>query len=111
MACGIGQDQNSDAWPSYDPLSSLARGVSRFGLLLQFLQFFLPMPKALPTTSSVSFPLSTRGMHEKFYIVGQVFATDLPIPCMRGRDSERGQDRTRFDVGTTSAYHSIAESQ
>lgn len=63
-----------------------------------------------PQNRAYHFPVRTREMHEEFYLVGQVFVTELPIPCMRGRDSERkrecpltGQARTRFDVGTTSA--------
>ncbi len=42
-----------------------------------------------PRNRAYHFPLRTRGMHEEFYIVGQVFVTDLPL---RG-DSERKRER------------------
>jgi hypothetical protein len=43
-----------------------------------------------PRNRAYHFPLRRRGMHEEFYIVGQVFVTDLPL---RGHDSERKSER------------------
>jgi hypothetical protein len=43
-----------------------------------------------PQNRAYHFPFRTRGMHEEFYIVGQVSVTDLPL---RGRDSERKSER------------------